>query len=179
MDKVSEAKELAKKAHRTQVDKCGEPYINHPFTILAAVKGPNNFEEQIVAVLHDVVEDTTVTLDDLRKRGYSNDVVAAIDAISKRKGETYWAYIDRVKVNDLARKVKLADLTHNSDLERLYKTGDKQFVTIAGRYAKAYFILREWEEAKNGNSSTASGFFKTGEVSSAKELNERDEAVAK
>ena len=153
--KVREAIRLATKLHEGQKDRCGEPYIEHPMAVLNMVLPqliasnldlgivPSNVDEQIVAVLHDVIEDTPMTLEALKELGYSDAVVEAIDAISKRRTETYWEYIDRVKVNPVARKVKLADLKHNSDLDRLYRTGDKEFVSIAGRYAKAYFILRE------------------------------------
>ena len=79
-------------AHRGQRDKAGEPYILHPLRVMHAVCG---FHERMAAVLHDVVEDTSVTLDELRRRGFPQAVVAAIDALSRRAGEPYLAFIDR------------------------------------------------------------------------------------
>ncbi len=111
---------LATNAHRGQKDRNDEPYIMHPIRVMAQLWG---YDERMVAILHDVVEDTTATLDDLRRAGYSEHIAAAVDAISKRKGsdETYSGYIQRVKANSLATKVKIADLTDNSNLGRLPK----------------------------------------------------------
>jgi (p)ppGpp synthase/HD superfamily hydrolase len=111
---------LATDAHRDQKDRNDEPYIMHPIRVMARLWG---YDERMVAVLHDVVEDTAVTLDDLRKTGYPAPIVAAVDAISRRKdaGETYSHYIRRVKENPLATKVKIADLQDNANLGRLPK----------------------------------------------------------
>ena len=111
---------LATDAHRDQKDRNDEPYIMHPLRVAAQLWG---YDERMVAVLHDVIEDTDVTLDDLRKAGYTDQIVDAVDAISKRKDvdEPYSRYIRRVRENPLATKVKIADLRDNANLDRLPK----------------------------------------------------------
>ncbi len=110
------AKQIAIKAHHGQFDKADQPYITHPEFVASQVTGD---EAKAVAWLHDVVEDTPVTFDDLRAAGLSENVIAGIDAITKREGEDYETYLERVAANPLARAVKLADLTHNMDSSRL------------------------------------------------------------
>jgi (p)ppGpp synthase/HD superfamily hydrolase len=121
---------LAVEAHRGQKDRAGEPYIMHPIRVMTRMKTE---EERIVAILHDVVEDTEVTLDQFRQRGYPESVVDAVEALSKKVDrcaagtgfydsegkEKYSHAIRRVKENPLATKVKLSDLLDNSDLGRL------------------------------------------------------------
>lgn len=111
-----EAITLAKEAHRHQKDKAGKPYIFHPITVMAMLETET---EMIVGVLHDVVEDTPVTLEDLRQAGASEEILAAVDAISKRENEELEAYWHRVLENPIARRVKLMDATHNADPARL------------------------------------------------------------
>ena len=96
---------LALDKHHGQVDKGGAPYIIHPLRVMCAMQTET---EQIVAVLHDVVEDTDVTLDDLRRMGYSEEIVEAVDHLSRRDGESYEAFIQRIKPHPLAVRVKLA-----------------------------------------------------------------------
>jgi (p)ppGpp synthase/HD superfamily hydrolase len=111
---------LATNAHKGQKDRNDEPYVMHPIRVMAQLWG---HDERMVAVLHDVIEDTDVTLDDLRKAGYPDRIVEAVDAISRRKdaGESFSQYIQRVKRNPLATRVKIADLKDNSNLDRLPK----------------------------------------------------------
>ena len=110
------AKQIAIKAHQGQFDKADQPYITHPEFVASQVTGD---EAKAVAWLHDVVEDTPVTFDDLRTAGLSEVVIAGVDAITKRDNEDYEIYLERVAANPLARAVKLADLTHNMDTSRL------------------------------------------------------------
>ncbi len=125
---------MAVEAHAGQRDKCGEPYILHPLAVMGAM---DTEEERIVAVLHDIVEDTDWSMEDIRNR-FSTLISNAIEAITKRDTETYFEYIYRVKLNPLATKVKLADLKHNSLLERQFeKSGG-----LIERYLKAYRILK-------------------------------------
>jgi len=132
---LTRAIEIAVEAHRGQVDKCKEPYILHPLAVMTAM---DTHAEKIVAVLHDVIEDTDHSLLDLNLEGFSENIIDAIDAITKRDNETYFEYINRVKENPLATKVKLADLKHNSLLERQFeKSGG-----LIERYLKAYRILK-------------------------------------
>ena len=110
------ARRIAMTAHVNQTDKAGQPYINHPIAVADKVGGET---EKIVALLHDVVEDTAFTLDDIHNAGFGEDVIAALDCITKRDGEPYADYLSRVAGNKIARAVKLADLAHNMDISRL------------------------------------------------------------
>ena len=120
MPTLEDAIILAANAHKGQKDRNDEPYIMHPVRVMAQLWG---HDERMVAILHDVVEDTPVTLDDLRKAGYPDRIVEAVDAISRRKdaGESFSQYIQRVRKNPLATKVKIADLNDNANLDRLPK----------------------------------------------------------
>ena len=107
---------LATLAHAEQTDKAGQPYILHPLRVMLNVaEGP----ERITAVLHDVVEDTDVSLEALREKGFSEDVVEAVDAITKREGETRMQAAKRACANPIARMVKIADVKDNLDPSRL------------------------------------------------------------
>ena len=130
---------LAIAMHDKQKDKGGAPYILHPIHVAEQMKTE---EETIVALLHDVVEDTSVTLSDLQYLGFSDEVVYAVDAITKRDGEKWKDYIDRVKENRIARKVKIADLNHNSDLSRLCRPPTHDDLLRAERYKKAIIFLQ-------------------------------------
>ena len=110
------AHEVAKKAHSGQIDRAGIDYIKHPETVASFVATD---EEKAVAYLHDVIEDTSLTLLDLKKEGFSKNIIEAVDILTKKKGQDYQSYLNLVKTNELARVVKLADLRHNSDLSRL------------------------------------------------------------
>ena len=113
---ATKAHEVAKKAHFGQTDRAGIDYIKHPETVASFVATD---EEKAVAYLHDVIEDTSLTLLDLKKEGFSKNIVEAVDILTKKKGQDYQSYLNLVKKNELARVVKLADLRHNSDLTRL------------------------------------------------------------
>ena len=131
------AYEIAKKAHLGQVDKAGEDYIKHPEKVASFVKTD---EEKAVAYLHDVIEDTELTLEDLNKYDFSKEVLEAVDIITKKRGEDYQSYLNSVKKNKLARAVKLADLRHNSDLTRLAKVTEKD-IKRKEKYQKAIDFL--------------------------------------
>ena len=131
------AYEIAKKAHLGQVDKAGEDYIKHPEKVASFVKTD---EEKAVAYLHDVIEDTELTLEDLSEYGFSKEVIEAVDIITKKRGEDYQSYLNSVKENKLARAVKLADLRHNSDLTRLIKVTEKD-IKRKEKYQKAIDFL--------------------------------------
>jgi hypothetical protein len=136
MNILDAAVALACRVHAGQVDKSGKPYILHPLRLMLKFEG---VDEQVVSVLHDVVEDGDVTLDDLRAMGVSDAAVAAIDCLSKREGELYEDFIARIKPNDLARRVKIADICDNLDLTRLPHVSDKDLQ----RAAKYHRALRE------------------------------------
>lgn len=105
-------------AHRLQTTFDGQPYILHPLRVMLSFKDPQETNERIVAVLHDVAEDTKITLAVLKGAGYSPVILSALDAISWRKGEEYTDYITRVSQNELASRVKIADLRDNTDPNR-------------------------------------------------------------
>ncbi|WP_338498114.1 GTP pyrophosphokinase [Pseudomonas sp. WP18] len=137
MSTLERAISISALAHEGQADKGGAPYILHPLKVMLRLSGD---EERIVAVLHDVVEDTAVTLADLRDAGFSEATLNAIDSLTKRDGETYQAFIERAARDPMARRVKLADLAENSDLSRLGTPGQKDLERIA-KYRKAIDYL--------------------------------------
>lgn len=130
---------IAKDAHKGQVDKAGVDYIQHPLFVASLVEGEL---AKTVALLHDVVEDSDWTLEDLRKDGLPEEVVQAVGILTKKRNENYEEYILRVKQNPLARQVKLADLQHNSDLSRLANVTDRDRKRVA-KYQKAIAYLSE------------------------------------
>lgn len=130
---------IAKDAHKGQVDKAGVDYIQHPLFVASLVEGEL---AKTVALLHDVVEDSDWTLEDLRKEGLPEEVVQAVGILTKKRNENYEEYILRVKQNPLARQVKLADLKHNSDLSRLANVTDRDRKRVA-KYQKAISFLSE------------------------------------
>jgi (p)ppGpp synthase/HD superfamily hydrolase len=113
---LAEAIEIATTAHFGQVDKGGRPYIEHPLHLASQLKA---IAEKIVAVLHDVLEDTSITREYLAQRGFPTILLDALDCLTKREGETYSEFIERASLNELARKVKRVDLEHNADLSRI------------------------------------------------------------
>ena len=131
------AYKIAKKAHLGQVDKAGEDYIKHPEKVASFVKTD---EEKAVAYLHDVIEDTELTLEDLYEYDFSKEVIEAVDIITKKRGENYQSYLNSVKKNKLARAVKLADLRHNSDLTRFTEVTEKD-IKRKEKYQKAIDFL--------------------------------------
>ena len=130
---------LAYAVHNGQLDKSGVPYIFHPITVAESMETE---DEIIVALLHDTIEDCGVTKEYLAAAGFSRDVVEAVEAMSKRKGETYDEYIARVKTNRIARKVKIADLKHNMDLTRLIEVTEQAEKRV-NKYKKALEVLNE------------------------------------
>jgi (p)ppGpp synthase/HD superfamily hydrolase len=112
---LEDAIAYAARAHRGQVDKGGQPYILHALRVMLRQVDDT---ARIVAVLHDVLEDTPETLDGLRTAGYSEEICAALDCLTRREGEPYEEMIERVAANRLARQVKLADLEDNLDIDR-------------------------------------------------------------
>lgn len=137
MPTLEDAILLAAQAHRGQKDKNGDPYILHPLRVLLRL---TTERERIVGALHDVVEDTEITLDDLRAHGYPEDIVAAVGSISRRPGETYEQFVERAAANPLARSVKLADLEDNMDLRRLRAVTTKDAERL-DRYVRAWRML--------------------------------------
>jgi (p)ppGpp synthase/HD superfamily hydrolase len=138
---LERAIEIAAQVHTGQVDKAGQPYILHPLRLMLAV---SSTEARMAAVLHDVVEDTTVTLDELRAAGFPATVLEAVEALTKREGEDYEAFIRRVAPNPIAREVKLADLRDNSDPSRIAEPKERDRERIK-KYSQAIVYLGRWE----------------------------------
>jgi len=148
MADLGQAIEIAVKAHAHQSDKQGRPYILHPLRVMLSVEGE---EAQIVAVLHDVVEDTSVSLDDLCKGGFSPAIIEAIRCVTHSKDEPYTDYVVRCKQNPLSRQVKLADLRDNSGLDRVLLRPEKMRTDSnrIHRYVLAYkFITDQLSESE-------------------------------
>ncbi len=135
MSTLERAIEIAARAHAGQIDKAGEAYILHPLQVMLRVKGTH---ERIAAVLHDVVEDTPITLAQLRAEGFAEAVIEAVDALTKRSGETRLEAAKRAAQNPIARAVKLADNTENMDLTRIANPTAKDFARL-----EEYKVVRE------------------------------------
>lgn len=139
MSTIEKAIEIAAREHAGDTDKAGTPYIFHPLRLMFTVTTPF---EKMAAVLHDVVEDTPISLDDLRNEGFHPDVICAIDALTKRPGESRLDAASRAASNPIARQVKLADVTDNMDLGRIAEPTDKDFQRLK-EYAKVKKLLIE------------------------------------
>lgn len=129
---------VAVQAHQGQKDRYGQPFILHPLRVMMRVKSE---DEKIVAILHDVVEDSAMTLEDLKKEGFSAEIVRAVDCLTKREGEPYEAHVERAGQNRLALPVKAADLEDNMDPQRMGVLSDEDKKRIA-RYHKTWKALR-------------------------------------
>lgn len=134
---VSAADALAEQAHAGQTDKAGRPYVEHPRRVAARFEDP---VLRTVALLHDVVEDTHVTLNDLH-RLFPTNVVMAVDALTHRKGEDRDLYYRRVRANERARLVKHADIDDNADPQRLALLDEATRDRLVAKYEKARAAL--------------------------------------
>lgn len=139
MSLLEKAISLAVEVHQGQTDKAGRPYILHPLRVMAAVYSD---EEKMAAVLHDVVEDSELTIDLLRQEGFPDTVVNAVNCLTRRDGEDYFDFIVRAGLDPMARKVKRADLLDNMDLTRIEKLTDKDLKRVA-KYHRAFALLEE------------------------------------
>lgn len=136
---MKEVIDLAIKMHEGQVDKLGKPYIDHLFRV--GFRG-KSVSEMKVGILHDIIEDTDMTLSELKRTGLlSNEELDAIDHLTRKEDETYFDYINRVTKNELATRVKLNDLRDNLDLTRFDEVKEEH-LSLLNRYLKAYDILR-------------------------------------
>jgi (p)ppGpp synthase/HD superfamily hydrolase len=139
---IEKALQIAARAHDGQKEKEGLPYILHPLRVMMSVEGE---EAQIVGVLHDVIEDTSVTADDLRQEGFSDKIVAAVLCVTHPKDEAYADYVVRCKGNEIARRVKLADLQDNARLNRTLLRPQRFEADIARlqKYVLSYKFLTD------------------------------------
>ncbi len=138
MSSLERAIQLAAQAHAGQVDKAGHPYILHPLRVMLHVEGEY---AQMAAVLHDVVEDTSVTLDQLVSEGFPAAVVEAVEALTKRPSETRLMAAERAAQNPIARVVKLADNADNMDLSRISNPTERDFARLAEYQAVRQLLL--------------------------------------
>ncbi len=134
---TKKALKLCFEAHKNQTDKTGLPYVFHPFHLAEQMTDEYT---TVTALLHDVVEDTDYTLNDLKEMGYPDEVITALSLLTHDDSSEYMEYVKRLKNNPIARAVKLADLKHNSDLSR-YDTIDNRAVKRTAKYQQAIEIL--------------------------------------
>lgn len=137
--------DIAKEAHKGQVDKAGNEYIDHPLRVMAA---GHSVSEKIVGILHDVVEDTDWTFERLEAEGFTTEIIEALKCVTKQwEDEPYDAFIERVKTNPLAVAVKINDLADNMDIRRLKELTDKDLKRLQ-KYHKAYRQLVEYKASQ-------------------------------
>lgn len=136
-DMTKKALRLCFEAHRDQTDKSGIPYVFHPFHLAEQM---DTEETTVVALLHDVVEDSDYTLEDLKEMGYPASVIEALALMTHDPSVPYMEYVKAISTNAIASRVKLADLKHNSDLSRLDKIDEKALARVA-KYATAIKLL--------------------------------------
>jgi (p)ppGpp synthase/HD superfamily hydrolase len=134
MSTLEPAIEIAAAAHAGQFDKAGQPYILHPLRVMLRLSGDH---ERIAAVLHDIVEDTSITLEHLVKEGFASEVIAAVKALTKIPGESRLQAAERAAAHPTARLVKLADNAENMDISRIANPTEKDFSR-----------LREYEQVR-------------------------------
>ena len=136
---TKKAMKLCFEAHKDQKDKSGLPYVHHPFHLAEQMETEDT---TIVALLHDVVEDTEYTLDDIRAMGFPERIIEALSYMTHDNAVPYLDYVAKIKENPIATAVKLADLKHNSDLTRL-DVVDETSLKRVEKYSKAMKILEE------------------------------------
>lgn len=136
---------LAAKAHTGQLDKGGNPYILHPVRVMLGCK---TLDEKIVAILHDTLEDSDLTADDLLKEGFPQVIIDAVVCLTRHKDEDYMEHIQNVAKNPLATAVKISDLSDNMDLNRLPGLTKKDFQRLE-RYIRAKLLLETAQQDRN------------------------------
>lgn len=133
------ALQIAVRAHKGQKDKAGHDYILHPIRVSERCDDPR---AKIVALLHDTIEDTDVTADYLREEGFTEEIVEAVLAVTRREGEEYDDYVRRAAQNELGRMVKRADLEDNMDIRRLPELTDRDVERLR-KYLRAWQYIVE------------------------------------
>jgi guanosine-3',5'-bis(diphosphate) 3'-pyrophosphohydrolase len=136
---LERAIQMAVNAHTGQVDKAGQPYILHPLRVMMAV--PREEKYQIVGVLHDVLEDTNLTEEQLLEEGFSLEIVEAIFALTRQDGELYKEFIERISMNEIATVVKLTDLLDNMRPDRNPEPHTPETTRRLSKYRKAHTTL--------------------------------------
>lgn len=138
-EQTKKAMKLCFEAHKDQLDKSGLPYVSHPYHLAEQMETE---ETTVVALLHDIVEDTAYTIADLTKMGFAKPITDAIALMTHDDNVDYMDYVRKIKENPIAKAVKLADLKHNSDLSRLDRI-DEKALSRREKYQKAIALLEE------------------------------------
>ena len=138
---LEDAISIAAQAHRGQRDKAGAPYLLHPLRLMLRM---DSEAAMMAAVLHDVVEDSDWTLERLREQGFAEEVIEAVACLTHRDGESYEEFVERLKANPLARRVKIADLEDNMNVLRIGRLGPKDLQRLE-KYHRAWRVLKEHE----------------------------------
>lgn len=132
---------IAANVHENQTDRGGSPYILHPIRVMQRLR-TNDQELMTIAILHDVVEDSEITINDLKEKGFSDRVINALELLTHSDGEEYEEYIRKIASNEDATRVKLEDLRDNSDITRLKGLRQKDHERMI-KYNKAYMFLSQ------------------------------------
>lgn len=130
---IESAISVALQAHKGQLDKGGHPYILHPLAVMNRVE---SMEEKIVAVLHDVIEDSEVTLEELRGLGFSEEILTAIQLLTRSTEDSYEEFIEKTTTNRTARNVKIADIKENMNISRIMNPTEEDYSRLE-KYRKA------------------------------------------
>ncbi len=138
------ARSIAFEAHKGQQDKAGKDYVLHPIRVAEKLKNYCS-EVQIVAYLHDTIEDTFVTPEFLKEKGFNDEIVEAVLSVTRKEGESYMEFIRRCAENPISRIVKTEDLKDNMDITRLNKITDEDIQRLR-KYHKAYKYLTKNEK---------------------------------
>ena len=136
---INKALNLMYEAHKGQKDKGNIPYVFHPYHIAEQM---NTEDEIIVALLHDVIEDTNFTLEDIKSYGFNNNIIEALKVITHDKKTNYTDYINKISKNKLATKIKIRDLKHNIDISRIPNPTEEDYNRV-NQYKKALEILNK------------------------------------
>ena len=133
------AERIAVKAHKGQKDKSGEDYVFHPIRVAEKCKSIN---AKVVALLHDTIDDTDVTVEYLRNEGFPEEIISAVLSVTKQEGESYEDFVHRASENPIGREVKIADLEDNMDILRLKEITDEDVARLR-KYLKAWHYLNK------------------------------------
>jgi len=136
---LNDAISIAAQAHQKQKDKSDAPYILHPLRLMMRMQTDT---ERIAAVLHDAVEDSDLSLEELRDKGFSPEVLKAVECLTHQDDEDYETYIERVKSNEISRKVKIADLEDNMNLQRINRELTEKDFNRLKKYHKVWRELK-------------------------------------
>ncbi|GAB4094854.1 HD domain-containing protein [Brachybacterium horti] len=145
LDLVARAQSIARRAHEGQTDKLGEDYIAHPQRVaecaLYMAPAKDRFDCVAAGWLHDVVEDSEVTLEDLRSHGMPDRILDAVDCLTKRDGTSRADYFARIREHRIARVVKAADLAENCDPDRAFRLPSSTRYRLSAKYAESWAML--------------------------------------